>query len=498
MIDTILTDLNMGPPALLRVTRWQMAAFFGGSLFVAALGVWFIIRRGGTIGLDTPDARRKFHEKPILRLGGAPIFVALMLGSLVAWWLGWLDPQRWLAIAVCNMLIFSVGFADDIKPLGARVKLIGQLGAAMILYSFGVSIDQLSNPFGEGSIMMGWWALPLTVLWLIAIPNIVNLIDGMDGLAGGFGMFLCLTLGFIGHFGQQPDVVVVSLCMAGALAGFLIFNFPPAKIFLGDGGAYLVGFFIASVSLLSSNKGSVIGALLVVIIALGVPILDTLFAILRRSIRGISIFNADAEHIHHRLILLGYSKERALVAMYSVCFALSLVGISILMTKGIALPVAGAILFLLALGAARYLGYVRSFSNLRQQISTAMESRRQREYFRAHGRILDFEVDRCASLEEFEIEFQRSMSRMGVRLEPANGYQLVDLLVDNGQKISLYHPTDSLSKAEWQMRLDEMLPALERCNSRWSTLPCAGVQPANSDSSHRLPNGTELATSTPV
>ncbi len=461
----------MGPWAPRHVSWLEMTCYFGGALLVAAIGTWWILKRGGRFGLDEPDTRRKLHEKAISRLGGAPIFVAVGLASLVAGYIGGLGWTRWLPLAVCNALIFSVGFVDDLKPLGAKVKLVGQIGTALILYALGVSIDTLSNPFGEGALTLGWWSLPLTLLWLVSIPNIVNLIDGMDGLAGGFGLFLCLTLAVLGYLGNQPDVLVVSLAMAGALAGFLIFNLPPAKIFLGDGGAYLIGFFIASVSLFTSNKGSIISALLVIIIALGVPILDTLFAIIRRAIRGVSIFNADAEHIHHRLILLGYSKGGALAAMYAVCLALSLVGLSILLTRGITLPMTGACLFLLALGTARYLGYVRSWSNFRAQINEAMERRRQREFFRAYGRVLDFEVERCEDLQSFATLFQHGLERMGLSTRAYSGSKPEILKLDAGRSFTLYRPMDAVDLSEWHLRLDVLLPALERCLEKWKSLP---------------------------
>ena len=196
----------------------------------------------------------------------------------------------------------------------------------------------------------------------------------MDGLAGGFGLFLCLTLGVIGHFAQMPDVVMASAVMAGALAGFLFFNFPPAKIFLGDGGAYLIGFFVASLSLASSHKGAIVGALLVMIVALGIPILDTTFAILRRAVRGVPLFRADAEHIHHRLILLGFTQGQALLVLYISCAVLSLVGISILLSRGFSTVMVGAALVILALIAARYLGYVRSWRSVRQSVPGGDES----------------------------------------------------------------------------------------------------------------------------
>ena len=471
MTDPTTPDLLNWPMNGVRLTRLDAALLFGGAVLVAAAAVFVVLKLNLGIAMDAPDSKRKFHEKPIPRLGGGPIFLTLCLGAIAAWMMGAVQWGRWLPVAICNTLIFSVGFVDDLKPLGARVKLVGQLGTAMILYSMGVSMDVLSSPFGEGSISLGWLALPLTLLWLVAIPNIVNLIDGMDGLAGGFGMFLCLTMAFIGHYQGQPDVAAVSLTMAGALGGFLIFNLPPAKIFLGDGGAYLIGFFIASVSLLSSNKGSVIGALLVVVIALGVPILDTTFAILRRAIRGVPIFRADAEHIHHRLILLGYSKGRALVAMYSVCLVLSLAGISILLTKGLALPVSGAILFLLAVAGARYLGYVRSFGNLRQQLRETLERRRVREYFRARGRVLDFEVERSPDIDAFEHSFLHAIKRMDVSLQPGSDRVETRLDLSSGRMLVLHHPADAESPAEWRLRLDELVTSLEGCLARWQRLP---------------------------
>lgn len=456
------------PPAL----PWGYAvAFFIGAFLVAWVGTLMVIRRQGTLGMDAPDGRRKLHERPVSRLGGAPIYIALILGFDVAWMFSEVTFEGWLPLIVCNTLMFFVGLADDLKPLGARVKLVGQVGAALILYAFGLSIDVLSNPFGPGSLELGWWSLPLTMLWLVAIPNVINLIDGMDGLAGGFGLFLSLTLAFVGYVSGFPDVMILSLVMGGALSGFLFFNFPPAKIFLGDGGAYLIGFFVASVSLKCSNKGSIVAALLVIIIALGVPILDTLFAILRRAIRGVPIFRADAEHIHHRLILLGYSKGRALVAMYSVCLVLSLVGISILLTKGVALPVAGAVLFLLAIGAARYLGYVKSWSNLRQQIDFAMERRRRLEHTRAHARVLDFDIELCGSLEEFSNVLSHRLRWMGFLANESTRSQPVPLTLSNGKVCLLFRQDDQYDQAEWLRRAEELLSVLERCVERWGELP---------------------------
>ena len=442
-----------------------------GSLLLSALCTWLLVRYRSSWGLDTPDQNRKLHDRPVSRLGGLGIFITLCAGFLVME-LRFPDfLQRWAPVIISNCIIFAIGFADDIRPLGARLKLVGQLGTATILYALGVSIDELSNPFGEGHFMLGWWSLPVTLLWFIAVPNIVNLIDGMDGLATGFGLFLCTTLAFVGHYSGKPEVVTVAMIMGGALAGFLIFNFPPARIFLGDGGAYLLGFFIASVTVFTSSKGSVIAALLVVIVALGVPILDTLFTIIRRALMGVPLFRADAEHIHHRLILLGFSKTRALIAIYAVCLALSLVGISIFWSKGLSLPIAGAALVLLALASARYLGYVKSWRDLRQQFNAALSRRRDMLYAQAYGRVLEWEAERCKEPNEFSSLLMLGIDRLGLKLGPEAGFETVRLTLVTGLVCEVHVPGSSQSRARWGAIAETLVPALNHATERWGALP---------------------------
>jgi UDP-GlcNAc:undecaprenyl-phosphate GlcNAc-1-phosphate transferase len=470
----------VGPPAPWLPANLQIVGYFGAAAAITVLAILWLLRRNARLGLDAPDGRRKLHPAPILRIGGAPIFAALLAGWMASLAFGHVAWSDWMPLILCNTLIFSVGFADDLKPLGAKVKLIGQIGASLILFALGLSIDVLSNPFGDGGLQLGWWSLPLTLMWLVAIPNIINLIDGMDGLAGGFGLFLALTLSSVGYYSGQGDVVIVSMVMAGALAGFLFFNFPPAKIFLGDGGAYLIGFFIASISLKSSNKGSIIAALLVIVIALGVPILDTAFAILRRTIRGVPIFSADAEHIHHRLILLGYSKPRALAVMYTVCLILSLGGLSILLTKGITFPVAGAVLFLLAIGAARYLGYIRSWTNLRAQINEALERRRRLEHARAHAAALEFDIEKCRTREDFSGILDDRLHWLGISTSAAPGLLPLEMQLAGGVRCVLFRPADKDTEEDWLRRADALTPVFDRCLDLWGSLPaplaCTGAR----------------------
>lgn len=457
-----------------RVPSLMMWLVFSGAILVSTIGTWLIIWQKSGLGMDHPDQHRKLHVTAVPRLGGLPVFVALCLGfAFASWWLPDFFAQWW-PIILTNLLIFSVGFADDLRPLGAKVKLVGQIGAACILYALGISIDNLSNPFGDGQIVLGWWGLPITLLWLISIPNIINLIDGMDGLATGFGLFLSLTLAFIGHFAKMPDVVLISVVMSGALMGFLVFNLPPARIFLGDGGAYLIGFFVASVSLLSSNKGTIIASLLVVIIALGVPILDTLFAIIRRVLRGVPIFRADAQHIHHRLMLLGFSKAKALIALYTVCLVLSLFGISLFWNRGLSLPIATAALFLLGLGAARYLGYVRSWREVRAQFREALNRRRDMLYTASYGKVLEWEAERSLEADEFLMLFRLGTERIGVKLAPAAGLRPLDFSLVTDLTCRLYVPDDVDMADRWVAKADQLIPALNLATERWGRL--AGVE----------------------
>lgn len=464
----ILSFVDLPLPRIPSVMMWLV---FAAAISVSAIGTFAILRQKMGWGVDHPDKHRKFHAAPVSRLGGLPIFVSLCLGfAFASWWLPSFFSQWW-PIILTNLLIFSVGFADDLHPLGAKVKLVGQVGAACILYSLGISIDNLSNPFGEGQIHLGWWGLPVTLLWLITIPNIINLIDGMDGLATGFGLFLCLTLAFVGHFAKMPDVVLISVTMSGALLGFLVFNLPPAKIFLGDGGAYLIGFFVASVSLLSSNKGTIIASLLVVIVALGVPILDTLFAIIRRVIRGVPIFRADAQHVHHRLMLLGFSKAKALVALYTVCLVLSLIGISLFWNRGLSLPIATAALFLLGLGAARYLGYIKSWRDVRAQFRHAMNRRRDMLYTASYGRVLEWEAERSADPQEFMTVFTLGTQRIGIRLHPEPGFRALEFALVSDLVCTLFVPDEPEMADRWLAKADHLLPALNLATERWGRLP---------------------------
>lgn len=242
------------------------------------------------------DLFRKAEREPVLRLGGVALILAFVAGAVAIRLLfgKTSDPAtiQWTFIVV-NLLMFCVGFADDMHRLSAPVKLALQVFVALLAYHVGIRIDVLSIPFSDGFFELGAYSLPVTVFWLILIPNVLNLVDGMDGLAGGIGLFLSLTIGGLALIAGHPEVVALSAIMSGAIVGFLIFNLPPAKIYLGDSGSHLIGFYIASSSLLAASKGSVAAALVVVLLALAFPILDTTVSVVRRILTGVPFWKAS-------------------------------------------------------------------------------------------------------------------------------------------------------------------------------------------------------------
>ena len=346
---------------------------------------------------------------------------------------------------------------------GAKVKLLGQIIIALTTCAQGLILDQIANPMGGSAIPLPIEiGVALTVLWLVAIPNLINLIDGMDGLSSGIGIFICLTIGIISALAGSSQAGILAIIMAGALLGFLIFNFPPAKIFLGDGGAYFLGFFIASASLKTSETGSVAASLLVVVIALGIPILDTLFALARRGLRGVPLFRADAEHVHHQLLAIGFSKGSVLLLLYGVCAVLSLSGLALFWTPRLAVPIGGTILVVLAISAARLLGYVDSFRDLSGQLRRAMRNRQEVRYAMLLGETLTLEVSRYTDSVSFWKMFDESLQRVGLTRDPSN----FENPVATTSVPMLFHDSKENEK-NWEAIATAMEPAYSAAKGRF-------------------------------
>ena len=295
------------------------------------------------------------NGKNIPRLGGIGLAVGLLItaaiylcGSFTAD-----DKITCRLVVTLTMAMFTLGLWDDLRALGAKRKLLGQILIASTAYWGGISIENLSLPFAHLEVVkLGLWAWPVTVLWLVAITNLINLIDGVDGLAGGIGLMLMILLTIVG---SGNCVSYLAAGLIGALLGFLWFNFPPAKIYMGDGGAYSLGFLIACLTIVSSQKGTIIAALIAPLFALALPILDTSVAILRRGLHGLPLFRADRKHIHHRLLSEGISRRRLVLGSYMFTAFFLFLGLAAFWSHGAQLPILfgfGLLFVLIAAGCA--------------------------------------------------------------------------------------------------------------------------------------------------
>ena len=223
--------------------------------------------------------------------------------------------------------IVALGIWDDICNIPAKVKLVGQIVAACIPIAFGIQIEWLTNPFGTLIVLPELVAIPVTIFWIIGFTNTVNLIDGLDGLAAGVSFIASVSMFLLAYTMNQYLPAMIIVAMAGAALGFLQYNFNPAKIFMGDTGSMLLGYTMAVAAVLGLVKTAATIALVVPLIALGLPILDTLFAIIRRKMSGVPIFQPDKGHLHHRLLALGMSQKQAVLIMYFVSIVLGIVAL---------------------------------------------------------------------------------------------------------------------------------------------------------------------------
>ncbi len=312
--------------------------------------------------VDRPN-HRKIHRRVITRVGGLAIYLGFNIAIIVAFFVdrgvfsGYI--HQLLGLAIGGTIIVGVGLFDDIRGTNAKVKFFWQIVAAIVVICFGYVIRRVTNPFG-GQIYLGFFLGNLmTIVWIVGITNALNLIDGLDGLAAGVGGIACITLFFVGLSQHNWLVAYLALALAGSIVGFLKFNFIPAKVFMGDTGSMFLGFIFACITIVSSQKSTAAVALIVPIVALGVPIFDTLFAILRRLIGGTYPFDGDQEHIHHKLLKTGLTHKRTVLALYvaSLIFGISAYVMIFLNNRDIGIVL--AIMMVVVFVAVRKLGLLR-------------------------------------------------------------------------------------------------------------------------------------------
>jgi UDP-GlcNAc:undecaprenyl-phosphate GlcNAc-1-phosphate transferase len=275
--------------------------------------------------VDRPDGRRKLHMTPVPRLGGVAVFAAFALASalLVALERGGaigdhISGRAYLHLLIACAAVAAVGMVDDIAGVRPVVKVVVQAGAGLYLYFNGYQMNALSNPLSGESLELGVFSAPLTVIWFVGMSNAFNLIDGLDGLAAGIGLFSTTTLFIACVINERWEIAVIAAALGGSLLGFLRYNFNPASVFLGDSGALFVGFALAAIAMRGSMKSSAAIAVVAPVMALAVPILDAGIAVVRRFVRGDDLFRADGDHIHHRLLRMGLTPRRVVAVMYAV------------------------------------------------------------------------------------------------------------------------------------------------------------------------------------
>ena len=291
-------------------------------------GVIFLAAKTGA--MDAPDAR-KVHKKPIPRIGGLGIYAAFMVSMLTVMVFTDLSADVFhelVGLMVSGTMIVILGLIDDYTNLPAKVKLAGQIAAACVLVAFDVRIDFISDPFGD-FLYLEVFAIPATIFWIVGLTNTVNLIDGLDGLAAGVATSAAVTIFLVALQQDFLLVAVLTAALAGAAIGFLYYNFNPARIFMGDTGSMFLGFMLAGISIIGAVKSAATIALIVPILALGLPILDTTFAIVRRYRGGVPIFKPDKGHLHHRLLDLGFTQRQAVLLMYVISALLGLSAVAL-------------------------------------------------------------------------------------------------------------------------------------------------------------------------
>ena len=312
--------------------------------FIAAILLTPLVKRlAFRLGaVDAPNYR-KVHARIMPRLGGLAIYCAFIIGFFFLKIMTGFESEYAYAILIAATIIVITGIIDDMREISAKAKLLGQvIAACIVVFGGGIEMNFINLPF-DGILNFGWLAIPLTIIWIVGVTNAVNLIDGLDGLAAGVSTIALATLAVMAMLMQNGIVIAMASILAAATIGFLVFNFHPAKIFMGDTGALFLGFMISVLALLGFKNVTVISFIIPIII-LGVPLSDTFFAIVRRLRQKKKWSDPDKSHLHHRLLDLGFSHRQTVLLIYAIAAVFGVVAVVFSMAK-----VTGAILLIAVL-----------------------------------------------------------------------------------------------------------------------------------------------------
>ena len=332
----------------------------------------YTIRIAEKIGaVDVPKDKRRMHTREMPKFGGPAVIIGFLVSVIYLLTVmnieGSIDlfTQEQYGVKLIGLflgiiVITIVGIIDDTKTLRPIAKLAGQVLAAIVVVAFGIKIEQITIPFLYEIGLSEAFSVILTIIWIIGITNAINLIDGLDGLSSGITLISCISLLIIFSLNESPLIAIILItALIGALVGFLPFNFAPAKTFIGDTGSNFLGFMLSVISILGIAKTYTIAVIVLPVIVLGLPIVDVVWAIIRRIIKGKSlkaVFKADKGHLHHKLVAKGFSQKQAVLILYGISAAFGMFAV-ILFDSGIL----KALSFLLMVIAAVAIGYKNLF-----------------------------------------------------------------------------------------------------------------------------------------
>lgn len=361
-----------------------------GSTILAIITTPIVIRIARKLNIVDPPDIRKVHSRPIPRIGGVAIFIS-MIGLVIpilflSNFIG--EAFRLIQFKVVVVLcaagfVFFVGLVDDVRGLRVRTKLWAQFAAATIVCSAGIRIESIVITDWM-TLDFGWFSWPFTLFWIVGITNAINLSDGLDGLAAGISAVACGVIAVLAIHNSDVVMAVLMLALLGSLTGFLLFNFDPAKTFMGDSGSLFLGFTIASASVLCATKTETIVGLALPILALGIPIFDTLFSMLRRFLERRSLFAPDRSHFHHRLLALGFRQRHVVITAYVVTLLAAGLGMFMLFTRNVQTVVIFICILLLLVLAFRVVGSVRlseTIAGLRRKYTISNQKKQEIQNF---------------------------------------------------------------------------------------------------------------------
>lgn len=460
---------------------------------VSWLTIYCLLKLGLGRKISNQLQHHHTHTEATPRIGGVGIAFGLLVTCVICFFQ--LDVESgkllvYLAVLGGAAAAFLLGFVDDFYPLGAQFKLLVQILIAVLAYQCGLSIDRVMLPFTSFIIELNSLGLLITVLWIVFVMNLINLIDGLDGLAGGIGLMLMFLLAYFGIQQGLSLSSVLAFGMIGAILGFLLHNFPPAKCYMGDSGAYLIGYMIAALSLLNSQKGAVMAAMIGPMMALALPILDAVFALFRRGVRGLPLFRPDRGHIHHLLVKMGFSHRKAVLALYGISLFALLGGLIVLVESGRHLAIFFGFAFVVILLVLR--GRNIPTNSLLIFLAESLESRRDIRNALYLKDWLIAEAERADKIAHLWLDFQFVMKKMGIcRAELTIGEETREFYLPHtafkdspnlwietheirknpvAMVLTFYGEKGNLSKSQFALIADIATEAWSKASKKWQEL----------------------------